>query len=126
MIRRPPRSTRTDTLFPYTTLFRSKQAPKRRLSSLSKRLRVSYSRSVDGVAASLADRLDVAASTLHRVATSNQTACQQGKKDCTEARHISTSQDWFTMARHAPLGGEGMGDGAMVLSSDVGGRRPVM
>src|SRR3546814_17312001 len=26
MIRRPPRSTRTDTLFPYTTLFRSKQA----------------------------------------------------------------------------------------------------
>src|SRR3546814_15929285 len=26
MIRRPPRSTRTDTLFPYTTLFRSKSA----------------------------------------------------------------------------------------------------
>src|SRR3546814_9941155 len=27
MIRRPPRSTRTDTLFPYTTLFRSAPAP---------------------------------------------------------------------------------------------------
>src|SRR3546814_1864930 len=27
MIRRPPRSTRTDTLFPYTTLFRSQRAP---------------------------------------------------------------------------------------------------
>src|SRR3546814_17444725 len=27
MIRRPPRSTRTDTLFPYTTLFRSGEAP---------------------------------------------------------------------------------------------------
>src|SRR3546814_16675456 len=27
MIRRPPRSTRTDTLFPYTTLFRSSGAP---------------------------------------------------------------------------------------------------
>src|SRR3546814_7568283 len=27
MIRRPPRSTRTDTLFPYTTLFRSNRAP---------------------------------------------------------------------------------------------------
>src|SRR3546814_5036678 len=27
MIRRPPRSTRTDTLFPYTTLFRSNQHP---------------------------------------------------------------------------------------------------
>src|SRR3546814_16054609 len=32
MIRRPPRSTRTDTLFPYTTLFRS---PQRRRNSLS-------------------------------------------------------------------------------------------
>src|SRR3546814_15996059 len=28
MIRRPPRSTRTDTLFPYTTLFRSIAAPR--------------------------------------------------------------------------------------------------
>src|SRR3546814_16278347 len=30
MIRRPPRSTRTDTLFPYTTLFRSRAHPKDR------------------------------------------------------------------------------------------------
>src|SRR3546814_3866144 len=29
MIRRPPRSTRTDTLFPYTTLFRSEHAADR-------------------------------------------------------------------------------------------------
>src|SRR3546814_5499566 len=29
MIRRPPRSTRTDTLFPYTTLFRSRRRPGR-------------------------------------------------------------------------------------------------
>src|SRR3546814_11874173 len=29
MIRRPPRSTRTDTLFPYTTLFRSPTSSKR-------------------------------------------------------------------------------------------------
>src|SRR3546814_3842132 len=28
MIRRPPRSTRTDTLFPYTTLFRSRNSSK--------------------------------------------------------------------------------------------------
>src|SRR3546814_9400617 len=28
MIRRPPRSTRTDTLFPYTTLFRSPRCPR--------------------------------------------------------------------------------------------------
>src|SRR3546814_1302829 len=32
MIRRPPRSTRTDTLFPYTTLFRSRE-----LSGLTRR-----------------------------------------------------------------------------------------
>src|SRR3546814_17411230 len=30
MIRRPPRSKRTDTLFPYTTLFRSHRPPARR------------------------------------------------------------------------------------------------
>src|SRR3546814_10042907 len=29
MIRRPPRTTRTDTLFPYTTLFRSRQVRQR-------------------------------------------------------------------------------------------------
>src|SRR3546814_5556496 len=31
MIQRPPRSTRTDTLFPYTTLFRSPERPAVRL-----------------------------------------------------------------------------------------------
>src|SRR3546814_12475178 len=30
MLRRPPRSTRTDTLFPYTTLFRSDRCLRRR------------------------------------------------------------------------------------------------
>src|SRR3546814_12366739 len=33
MLRRPPRSTRTDTLFPYTTLFRSTSTSARRLRS---------------------------------------------------------------------------------------------
>src|SRR3546814_4626974 len=41
MIRRPPRSTRTDTLFPYTTLFRS--APSK-LSSLAKTAQLSPAR----------------------------------------------------------------------------------
>src|SRR3546814_6381047 len=36
MIRRPPRSTRTDTLFPYTTLFRS---ARRLIAGLVQRLR---------------------------------------------------------------------------------------
>src|SRR3546814_9212855 len=40
MIRRPPRSTRTDTLFPYTTLFRSRgRAPGGHLAAASDRAR---------------------------------------------------------------------------------------
>src|SRR3546814_11683669 len=35
MIRRPPRSTRTDTLFPYTTLFRSDETMKKFLLPLA-------------------------------------------------------------------------------------------
>src|SRR3546814_19608755 len=35
MIRRPPRSTRTDTLFPYTTLFRSQASPEIRAMALA-------------------------------------------------------------------------------------------
>src|SRR3546814_7649499 len=38
MIRRPPRSTRTDTLFPYTTLFRSKAIDSSRRQSILKKL----------------------------------------------------------------------------------------
>src|SRR3546814_18478723 len=47
MIRRPPRSTRTDTLFPYTTLFRSLTEggrPGDRLSGLGSILRRALSR----------------------------------------------------------------------------------
>src|SRR3546814_690738 len=39
MIRRPPRSTRTDTLFPYTTLFRSHPDPRRRRAIVRARRR---------------------------------------------------------------------------------------
>src|SRR3546814_13464167 len=37
MIRRPPRATRTDTLFPYTTLFRSKE-----VRQIQKRILLAY------------------------------------------------------------------------------------
>src|SRR3546814_9044974 len=37
MIRRPPRSTRTDTLFPYTTLFRSGGQAERRRADAAER-----------------------------------------------------------------------------------------
>src|SRR3546814_18628215 len=39
MIRRPPRSTRTDTLFPYTTLFRSAARPVQRSAPRADRVR---------------------------------------------------------------------------------------
>src|SRR3546814_4651352 len=39
MIRRPPRSTRTDTLFPYTTLFRSQSGDSRRRRTADQRRR---------------------------------------------------------------------------------------
>src|SRR3546814_1395295 len=39
MIRRPPRSTRTDTLFPYTTLFRSEGHRRRLREGILKRQR---------------------------------------------------------------------------------------
>src|SRR3546814_2174118 len=44
MIRRPPRSTRTDTLFPYTTLFRSQPDDPRMLQALYETLRRSGDR----------------------------------------------------------------------------------
>src|SRR3546814_2015872 len=46
MIRRPPRSTRTDTLFPYTTLFRSSQGKCSFMAQLTLRnIRKSFGRS---------------------------------------------------------------------------------
>src|SRR3546814_7574067 len=60
MIRRPPRSTRTDTLFPYTTLFRSVRSPSRwvarrmeRYSSLLLRCRNECAAAAREVAADL-------------------------------------------------------------------------
>src|SRR3546814_1686874 len=46
MIRRPPRSTRTDTLFPYTTLFRSRSGPavrtSQRISTIRKAMAAAF------------------------------------------------------------------------------------
>src|SRR3546814_16382413 len=51
MIRRPPRSTRTDTLFPYTTLFRSAGRNTRQVAEIALQLRadiVAEQRHADG------------------------------------------------------------------------------
>src|SRR3546814_19351332 len=49
MVRRPPRSTRTDTLFPYTTLFRSDRAGAEALAKALRGLEaVAWQRAVEG------------------------------------------------------------------------------
>src|SRR3546814_13098521 len=58
MIRRPPRSTRTDTLFPYTTLFRSVSPPtigaeRGRWKVLRNTARPSRPKMIEGTAARL-------------------------------------------------------------------------
>src|SRR3546814_17719554 len=54
MLRRPPRSTRTDTLFPYTTLFRS-----RRQAQGERRGYTSFRRDAHRVANPVDDRFDL-------------------------------------------------------------------
>src|SRR3546814_817354 len=61
MSRRPPRSTRTDTLFPYTTLFRSVAFPRRLLEQRSPAKKASIygfgsERSLEDVASALTKR----------------------------------------------------------------------
>src|SRR3546814_17474683 len=74
MIRRPPRSTRTDTLFPYTTLFRSTAAggprPRPRLrakASVARRTLVQSGREASRAGANLADEPAATASGKHRI-----------------------------------------------------------
>src|SRR3546814_7081234 len=61
MIRRPPRSTRTDTLFPYTTLFRSDSID----GGAGDDLIVGDALALDGATISLNDDEDVGNDTLH-------------------------------------------------------------
>src|SRR3546814_17217660 len=72
MIRRPPRSTRTDTLFPYTTLFRSfrQRAHKPSPGSLEKQ-----SRGVSGLSSGMvsASRLPKAHAAIIALATGSAT-----------------------------------------------------
>src|SRR3546814_9059106 len=62
MIRRPPRSTRTDTLFPYTTLFRSRAAQLGEYCDFSRTLEIWLPSdfSANFVAANFQDRLRLA------------------------------------------------------------------
>src|SRR3546814_19101800 len=55
MIRRPPRATRTDTLFPYTTLFRSAVDPVADKRALAEKLGATHV--VDALSATAADEV---------------------------------------------------------------------
>src|SRR3546814_12133883 len=59
MIRRPPRSTRTDTLFPYTTLFRSEAvAVWQGAGAVDRRLRGRLGIAIDGIEGNRFDRFE--------------------------------------------------------------------
>src|SRR3546814_13470046 len=69
MIRRPPRSTRTDTLFPYTTLFRSHGSP---FAFLVRRIRNGRGRPV--VCAPVVRTAETAFDDRYQIAHERQTA----------------------------------------------------
>src|SRR3546814_18620433 len=87
MIRRPPRSTRTDTLFPYTTLFRSAVGDAREI------LEQGFARRLIAAARHrLADRLsDVArhrqGDAIELLTLLRRSRAAQGRKQAPDARH---------------------------------------
>src|SRR3546814_8629640 len=80
MIRRPPRSTRTDTLFPYTTLFRSRccrrhRGHRRRAGVLIMKVKVQTLDGKAGADIDLSDEVfgvDPRADILHRVVSRSE------------------------------------------------------
>src|SRR3546814_2572632 len=92
MIRRPPRSTRTDTLFPYTTLFRSHAQDWRRCANRTRRHRLSvclFTRA--GIAVCAGDHGLGAAWHRHRQ-TDHGGATTHGAAQCRSEEHTSELQ----------------------------------
>src|SRR3546814_14063144 len=88
MIRRPPRSTRTDTLFPYTTLFRSPE-----------RLRCQLYRAVESAAgAALLRQARRAAGRAHQAAVRGRAA-----RDRQEGRRARRGGPWPGVQRGARM-----------------------
>src|SRR3546814_17192124 len=99
MIRRPPRSTRTDTLFPYTTLFRSFSSSATRFSSSSTRAGVASIRCQTAHCRN-------AATTLSRNAMTNSSHADKGMTHFPpNERQVGISRVTLT-ADAAPLLGE--------------------
>src|SRR3546814_11444933 len=120
MIRRPPRSTRTDTLFPYTTLFRS--------SSSSSRQRLGAARIMANSAGGSARYSEGSKRTRGRSLSSSAPAVAGCR------RFSSRSQVWrvrgagehSTKSGWMPLDGKGVGWGKRVVErEESGGRRSI-
>src|SRR3546814_6150058 len=90
MIRRPPRSTRTDTRFPYTPLFRSyppsRHAPTTEVIALARdvaaagRLHTTHMRDeANGVVAAVAETIAIARESGVRTLISHHKCCGEGK-----------------------------------------------
>src|SRR3546814_20516952 len=71
MIRRPPRSTRTDTLFPYTTLFRS-DALLRHRPLVGGRGKLAFGQPVHAVVLDDVDHVDAATDRMHELADADR------------------------------------------------------
>src|SRR3546814_1903298 len=111
MIRRPPRSTRTDTLFPYTTLFRSHQRRNRRGAARGRgsRRRDQRQRPQDrhlprergGRPACQHDRSEEHTSELQSLMRiSYAVFCLKKKKKKTESTHLTYSHSTVTLMQH--------------------------
>src|SRR3546814_20250595 len=115
MIRRPPRSTRTDTLFPYTTLFRSLFVEQAGSSSVKLR-------------SSATMQYDVAAASSHQFLVNGATVAQIGPGSGGEIRRVITPTPRGGgrgfLALHDPTGrkvifGSGGGNATLSISNDV-------
>src|SRR3546814_5432863 len=91
MIRRPPRSTRTDTLFPYTTLFRNTRTLEKAnawLSAIIKRLKaIEDAAALDMTPEDMGARIDAAARNARETDRANVQQAQQNQAGAVQALH---------------------------------------
>src|SRR3546814_11971455 len=101
MMRRPPRSTRTDTLFPYTTLFRSWAAP----------------HLAEGGVGDIGEELRCASRLQHRAKDNEQddVVGRDGERDAEDALSRQVQGDGYVLQREA-----GMGDGIRHVEPEKG------
>src|SRR3546814_19639965 len=117
MIRRPPRSTRTDTLFPYTTLFRSLHPVTRRnAKGTGAPTKASICTGAPALRAAAARRLDPS-----RPAAQEWPPCRKRRGRMTERVDcvvIGTGVVWLAVARRLALAGR---EGVRLQAADLTG-----